>query len=159
MHVPVWQQHFRIRCKKWWHFFLTFPQNFQLSPATCLASTLLHRISPVKVSFQDVLVNILKLMLKTSVHSGGGDDECNESWWPQISLEGSGNGDWSVWRSSPGRRYQIHFFFTKKDIIWPQIPNQSKSNPNNLFLQKKYSGLSSALSGGAREHFPLIRVK
>ena len=45
-------------------------------------------------------------------------------------------------------------FLNKKDIIRPQVTPQSKTKK-----QKKYSGLASALSGGAREHFPLIRVK
>ena len=92
--------------------------------------------------------------LKTSVNSGGGDDECNESRWPQISFEGSGNGSWSVWRSSPGRRYQVHYFFftkktlfsrryqihLKKEIIWLQIPNQWKQREiqtKMIFFYKK----------------------
>ena len=58
MNVLIWQQH--LIFLKNYGIFRTFPQNFQLSPATCLASTLLHRISPVKVNFQDALVNILQ---------------------------------------------------------------------------------------------------
>ena len=50
----------------------------------------------------------------------------------------------------------------KKGIIRLQIPNQSKQSEIQtkiICFTKKYSGLASALSGGAREHFPLIRVK
>ena len=92
--------------------------------------------------------------LKTSVNSGGGDDECNESWWPEISFEGSGNGSWSVWRSSPGRRYLVHYFFLQKKtlfssryqihlkigIIRLHIPNQSKQRKIQtkiIFFYKK----------------------
>ena len=58
MNVLIWQQHLIFFKND--DIFRTFAPNFQLSPATCLASTLLHRISPVKVNFQDVLVNILQ---------------------------------------------------------------------------------------------------
>ena len=77
MNVLIWQQH--LIFFKNYDIFRTFPQNFQLSPATCLASTLLHRISPVKVNFQDVLVNILQCKLILGDHLF--EDQCQQWWW------------------------------------------------------------------------------